>query len=58
MTTADVKHRLCILHSARVVPGRGDEVMGMRNRCGYRAGGRAGGGRWGLVEVGAGRGGG
>jgi len=26
-----------------VVPGRGDEVTGMRNRCG----------RWGLVEVGA-----
>ena len=46
MTTADVKH----IHSARVVPERGDEVMGMRNRCGYRAGGR---GRWGLVEVGA-----
>jgi len=43
MTTANIKHRLCILYSARVVPGRGDEVMGMRNRCG----------RWGLVEVGA-----
>jgi len=42
MTTADVKHRLCILYSARVVSGRGDGVMGMRNRCGYRAGGRAG----------------